>query len=93
MDCPEVKDLEPPGECIALSMSNFDHVIDEGMAEALQAGHCYGQHYAWNFCGDVWWQDGQFIERVKVYRVVCGFHSAPTLRELMKVVNEAWGSA
>lgn len=79
-------------EEIDLGMSNFDHSIDEGFAERLQEGHCYGRHAAWDFNGLVWFADGQFHEEVWCYGVRRQVFSADTLEELMQTVNAKWGS-
>ena len=71
-------------------MSNFDHRIDEGFAEAMQVGG-RGYHYAWDFCGEVWWENGKFCEEVWVNHVLQEVISADTLRALMKTVNNKYG--
>lgn len=73
-------------------MSNFDCVIDDGMEDALRTGGCYGKHSAWNFNGDVWFQDGQFHEWIWVYGSPRALVSASTLRELMQKANWRYGS-
>jgi hypothetical protein len=78
---------------IDLGMSNFDHSIDDGFAEALQAEPAliYGTHAAWNFHGRVWFADGQFHEEVWVYHEIRDRFSAATLEDLMKLVNDEYG--
>lgn len=76
-----------------LSMSNYDHHIDPGMSDVLKSGSVRGQHFGWNFCGEVWWDSGQFCERVARNGVHVGTYCAPTLESLMSVVNDAWGWA
>jgi hypothetical protein len=73
-------------------MTNFHHHIDDGLEEDLRAG-MYSEHYAWNFCGTLWHDTGTgvFCEEVFVYHVSQGVHSAGTLEELMRVVNEEFG--
>lgn len=77
---------------ISLGMTNFDHSIDDGFAEALQSGDVYGRHAGWEFNGIVWWDGTQFRERVSRYGVPREVFSAPTLEELMRVVNATWGA-
>jgi hypothetical protein len=72
-------------------MSNCDHKIDEGMEEKLRSGQFLGSHAAWDFWGDVWFQNEQFHERVKRYRVIQGVYSADSLEELMEKVNNKFG--
>ncbi len=54
-------------EC-TFSMSNFDHSIDGELEGALRTSRVYAQHAAWDFCGYVWFADGQFHEDVWQYR-------------------------
>lgn len=79
--------LEP----IEQEMSNCDHSIDEGMDGALRAGGV-GEHSAWDFHGDVWFEDGQFHEEVWVYKEYRETSSADTLEQLMTEVNAEYGS-
>jgi hypothetical protein len=76
---------------IALSMSNFDHTVDPGLAEALKAGNVYAQHAAWEFNGEVWFADGLFHEQVFRYHQPVGSYRADTLEELMTRVNDHHG--
>jgi len=73
-------------------MSNFDHVIDDGLEADLRAG-LKGRHAAWDFNGLVWFETriGQFCEAVRQYHVLVGVVAAPTLRELMGEVNDEYG--
>lgn len=73
-------------------MSNFDQSVDDGLEADLRAG-MRARHSAWNFNGQVWY-DGTadvFREEVSVYHVVRAEHSAATLEELMRVVNDEFG--
>ena len=73
-------------------MSNFDHVIDDGLEADLRAG-LTGHHAAWEFSGVVWFDArlGQFCEAVRRYHALVGVVAAPTLRELMEEVNDEYG--
>lgn len=73
-------------------MYNMDHSIDDGVDEALRAGGTYCQHAAWNFCGYVWFADGQFHEEVWRYNSPQTIVSADSLAKLMEAVNAEWGS-
>ena len=79
---------------IDLGMSNFDHEIDLGFVEALQAepAQVFGYHAAWNFIGKVWFENGHFHEEVWRYRSLVKVFHADTLGELMSDVNSKWGS-
>jgi hypothetical protein len=75
-----------------LGMSNFDHTIDEGLAEALRNGK-RGEHAAWNFHGTLWYdqQSEEFCELVRRYRVPVTVVRARSLEELMSAVNSEYG--
>ena len=72
-------------------MSNFDHSVDDGFEDALRTGKLCGEHYAWNFCGYVWFDGEQFCEDVHVYGEYQQTIKADTLEELMDRVNEQYG--
>ena len=78
-------------EDCGLSISNLDHEVDEGFAEALQGGDVLGHHFGWNFCGTVWWDGKEFVEVVWVYHSVVGERRATSLEDLMRVVNDEFG--
>jgi hypothetical protein len=75
-----------------LGMSNYDGQVDDGFADALRGGDVFGHHYAYNFCGRVWWDGNEFVERVKRHWVTIGHHRASTLEDLMREVNGKYGS-
>ena len=79
---------------IELGMSNFDHMIDKGFLEALQAepAKVFGRHAGWNFNGIVWYEDNFFYEEVWHYKEYQETFSADSLEELMEDVNDKWGS-
>ena len=78
-------------EC-AEGMSNFDHRIDEGFEEKLRTGEFWGSHTAWNFYGEVWFENDKFHEQIWVYRFPREVISANTLKELRDAVNDSYGS-
>lgn len=73
-------------------MSNFDHSVDDGLADDLKAG-MRAAHSAWNFNGQVWWDPDEefFKEDVWVYHAKVATRSAPTLEDLMRVVSDEFG--
>jgi hypothetical protein len=73
-------------------MTNFDHSIDDGLADDLKAG-LRARHSAWNFNGQVWWDPDEqvFREEVWQYHAVVATRSALTLEDLMRVVNDEFG--
>lgn len=72
-------------------MTNFDHSIDQAVAELLRAGDRWAYHSAANFHGVVWFDGGRWHEQVFVHRVPQGSLSAGTLEDLMKLVNDEYG--
>jgi hypothetical protein len=78
---------------IALGITNYDHTIAPGLAEALrhEPGQVYGCHTAWDFYGLVWFADGRFHEEVWVLGAPEEVLSAPTLEALMEAVNAKYG--
>jgi hypothetical protein len=80
-------------EEIDLGMSNFDHSIDDGFEEALKEKPkaVYGRHSGWNFNGLVYFEGGMFFEQVWRYGAPVATISAPSLLELMEIVNSEYG--
>lgn len=76
---------------IPLGMSNFNHTIDDGFEEALKAGQVFGRHAGWEFNGRVWWDGTMFCEQVSRHHVHVQTYRAPSLCDLMAVVNDQWG--
>jgi hypothetical protein len=74
-------------------MTNLDQSIEEGFEEALRAApnRVFGRHAAWEFNGLVWFDGEQFCEEVWRYHSPIEIMTAPTLRELMCVVNDKYG--
>jgi hypothetical protein len=79
---------------IDYAMSNFDHSIDAGMADALKAqpGEVHGRHAAWNFNSLVYYLNGKFHAEVYQYRSFTDHIVADTLEELMQESNEKYGN-
>jgi len=75
---------------IELGMSNCDHSIDEGLEEALEEGGLC-QYSGWNFCGYVWFEDGQYTCQVWCHKSPMEEISADTLEELMENVSSEYG--
>jgi hypothetical protein len=72
-------------------MTNYDHSVDEAVAERLRRGGECGQHTAFDFHAWVWFADGRWHEQVFVHHVPQGSFCADTLQELMKIVNDEFG--
>lgn len=75
-----------------LCICNLDQSIDEGLADVLTDENVHAHHFAWDFCGDVYWDGLQFIENVNRYHVRVDTIKAPTLSQLMDDVNAKYGS-
>ena len=78
-------------ELCGYGMCNLDRSIDAELEGALKSGKYYGKHSAWDFNGDVWYQDGKFYEEVWIYRRPYATYCADTLPELMRFVNDKHG--
>ena len=74
-------------------MTNCDHSIHEDLETLLKDNLDWmSWHFAYNFCGYVWYADGEFHEEVWVLKHPKTVVSAKTLLELMSKVNERFGS-
>jgi hypothetical protein len=73
-------------------MSNSGHGIDDGFEADLRAG-MRGEHTAWNFHGQVWYdpEEDMFCEDVWRHNVKAVTFLAATLGELMRTVNDEFG--
>lgn len=78
---------------IELSMSNFDHEIDDGFEKALKEkpNKVCGTHAGWDFYGKVFYDGEQFCEEVWVYGSVIETIKANNLEDLMSAVNDKYG--
>jgi hypothetical protein len=76
---------------IKLGMTNFDHTIDACFEERLRNEQVWGRHWALDFNGRVWFEDGVFHEQVWRYYEPRAHFAEPTLAELMTTVNDAYG--
>ena len=74
-----------------LGMSNFDHQVDEGLAQALTETPIFASYSGWNFHGYVWFEDRQFHCEVWTYNAYRGTVSAATLEEIMEAVSDHYG--
>jgi hypothetical protein len=71
--------------------SNFDHELDEKVADELRKGGCRAQHAGWNFCAWVYREGSKWHSYVMCY----GSHRASfeddDLRSLINTVNNEFG--
>ena len=79
-------------EWTAKGMTNYDYSVDGGFEDDLRAG-LRGLHAAWNFNGQVWYDPDAdlFREEIWVHHVLAAEREAPTLEDLMRVVNDEFG--
>lgn len=82
---PYVWPTSPPG------MSNMDHSIDDGLEEYLKGGGKGAQHFGLHFCGNLFYQDGLFVEEVYRFHALVGTLKAGSLQILMQIVNDEFG--
>lgn len=72
-------------------MSNFDNKIEENAEELLKASKVYGVYSAWDFNGNVWFEDGKFYCEVWQYRFHIDTIEANSLEEIMEMCSEKYG--
>jgi len=87
--------LEMPGNLAETNeslMSNFDHVIDESVAEELKGGNCWAKYTGWEFYGKVWYVEAQYHCEIWRYGSHVSTISEDTPQELMDAVCSHWGS-
>ena len=78
-----------------IGMTNFDHSIDDGLADALKAkaGEVYAQYAGYNFCGYVYFEDTKFQCDVWVYNTKRETISKESLPAIMESVSDKYGDA
>lgn len=88
-------DISPPftrkWKDIGIKLSNFDFKIEDGTEDELRAGNVYCGYSAWDFFGDVWFEDGMFHCYVMIYGGHVDTISAGSLHELMELCSDAYG--
>ncbi len=80
-------------EYCGLNMTNCDHTIDDGLAEALMTkpGEVYGKYPGWDFYAHVYYLDDKFHAEIMVYHCVKGIVSSESLEGLMESVSNIYG--
>ena len=73
-------------------MSNFDGVVNEGVAQQLidQPG-TYADYPGWNFHARVWHKDGKWYGQPWCYHEPQELHEADTLPELRESISDEYG--
>lgn len=83
----------PSRELVRVVYSNYDHVLNEDVAnELLGDPNVYAGHAAWNFYGRVWYEDGQWTEQVWCYGCPVMTLRGTDLAALIELVNAEYGS-
>jgi hypothetical protein len=72
-------------------MSNFDHDIDEKVAEAIKDKPLYAQYAGYGFCGYVWWQDNKWCCEVWCHGNWCETFVEDSLKDIMSEVSQEYG--
>ena len=72
------------------SISNFDHLIDDGLEQDLRDG-MYARYFGWNFCGDLYFKDDRFYCDVYVYHVMQETISVNKLKDIIAAVSDKYG--
>ena len=75
-------------ECL---MSNFDHVVNQDVAQRLRDGNCYAAYPGWNFHALVWFADGKFFCEIWRYRSYVESFCAESPEDLMRAVSDKYG--
>ncbi len=77
---------------VAPAMSNFDHLVEPGLAEAIGDGEHMADYAGWEFHANVYLGgEGVYVADVHRYHVHVDFITAPSPEELMIEVSEKWG--
>ncbi len=73
-------------------MTNFDHTIDDGLAEALMDDPtAFANYCGWNFCAYVWANGANFVCEIWSYGSPEEIIQAGSLEEIMEAVSESYG--
>lgn len=72
-------------------MSNYDHTIEQDVAEEIKDKELYARYAGWNFCGYVWWEGEMWNCEVWHYGSWQKTVNAETLEEIMSEVSDEYG--
>lgn len=72
-------------------MSNFDHSVDQAVADRLRNEQVLAIYPGWDFNATCWFADGMFHAGVHVFHEYIETLSAGTPEELMTLVCEEYG--
>jgi len=74
-------------------MTNYDMSIEPEAEKLLKRQQTCGEYTAWNFLGNVWFDQKMEKYKVSIYRhhSLVATYAGDSLRELMVQVSEDWG--
>ena len=74
------------------AVSNFDGVVNEGVAQQLiDNPGTYADYPGWNFHARVWHKGGKWYGQPWCHHVAQGIHEADTLEELRDSISDEYG--
>lgn len=83
---------EDPLPEVEPDMSNFDHKVEPGAAEAIADGKHMANYAGWNFHAYAYLgAEGVYVADVHVFHTHRSFETADSLEELMTVVSDRYG--
>jgi predicted ester cyclase len=93
-DSSKIKNIDSLTETKDEVYSNFDHCLNEKVADELveQNGKIVAQHAAWNFCGYIWYENGNFHEQVWQYKKPVAEFKNKNIIDLIDEVNSEYGN-
>jgi len=71
--------------------SNLDNTWDLDVADVIRQNGKRACYPAWDFWGEVWWDDGKWHCEVWVYRTARETITSDTIPELMRRVSDKYG--
>lgn len=71
--------------------SNFDHEMPKNAEKLLKAKKLFITHSAYDHCGYMWFEDGQFHQEVWRYKSHITTISGDTLKDVFDDVNDEYG--
>lgn len=74
-------------------MSNFDHEVDEKVAQELKTVRATAGYPGWDFNAKCWYDGatGLYMAAVRTYRQLRATFAAPTPKELMEEISAEFG--
>ena len=79
------------GGGMSFVMSNFDHTIEKEIEEAIKGEPYWSQYAAWNFYGQIWWENDMWHCLVRCYGTERETISALSLEEIMIEASAKYG--